>query len=255
MFKVLTLRQALLAAGMALTLPVMAQSIEVAGSSSVQKAIIEPVTAKAKEAGIDIKYLSVGSVKGLQMLIDGKVTAAAISELLEDSSAAARKAGSTIPANLKLTTVLTEKLVPIVHPENTVTALSKEQLQGLFSGKIANWKEVGGPDQAVSVVVPAASSGTRGVLDKSLMAGLKITGTAREMRTSAAEVADVARDKGGIGYVGSGTAEASKGKIKEISGPDVSRPLGFVTIGEPSADVKKMLDFLQKPDTKKLFAQ
>lgn len=200
--------------------------------------------------------LGVGTGKGMQMLFDGKVAVAAISDELADAVTAAKKAGAgSAPANLKMTTILKEQLVPIVHPDNKVTELSKDQLKSIFTGKTTNWKEVGGADLPIIVVAPVAGSGTRGVIDRQVLAGNAFVASVKEMRTSAGEVAEVAREKGAIGYVGSGTAEGAKGKVREAKGPDVHRPLAFVTVGDPSPDVKKFLEFLQTPDAKKLFLE
>lgn len=239
------------------SLPVLAAPLEIAGSTTVQKSIVEPVASKAKEVtGIEIKMLGVGTGKGMQMLFDGKVSVAAISDELADAVAAAKKAGaSNAPANLKMVTVLKDTLVPIVHPDNKVAALSKDQLQAIFSGKVTNWKDVGGADLPIVVVVPAAGSGTRGILEKHVLAGTPIFAAAKELRTATAELAEVARDKGAIGYVGAGVAESAKGKVRETKGPNVSRPLGFVTIGDPSPEVKKLFDFLQTAEAKKLFVE
>jgi ABC-type phosphate transport system substrate-binding protein len=86
-----------------------------------------------------------------------------------------------------------------------------------------------------------------------VLGGAAFAANAKELRTSAAEAVEVGRDKAAIGYVGSGTAEGAKGKVREVKGPDVHRPLGFVTVGEPSGEVKKFLDFLQTAEAKKLF--
>ncbi len=51
----------------------------------------------------------------------------------------------------------------IVNPQNTVTALTAPQLQDIFSGKIVNWKEVGGEDRAINIYDRDAASGTREV--------------------------------------------------------------------------------------------
>jgi phosphate transport system substrate-binding protein len=237
--------------------PARAQVLEVAGSSTVAKSIVEPSQAKLREAtGIELKMLSVGTGKGMQMLFDGKVKVAAVSASLDEAVDDAKKAGSVAaPAGLKLHTLLTDQLVPIVHNDNPVKELSREQLRGLLSGKLQNWKEVGGPDLAVLVVTGAPGSGTRGVLEKQLLAGQAFASGAKELRTSAAELAEVARDKAAIGYVGSGTAESAKGKIKELKAPALSRPLGLVTVGEPTPEVRKVLDYLLSTEAKKLFLQ
>lgn len=237
--------------------PAQAQALEVAGSSTVAKSIIDPSLTKLREAtGIELKMLSVGTGKGMQMLFDGKVKVAAVSASLEEAVDDAKKAGaSSVPPGLKLHTLVTDQLVPIVHNDNPLKELSREQLRGLLSGKVQNWKEVGGPDLAVLVVTGAPGSGTRGVIEKQLLAGQAFASSAKELRTSAAELAEVARDKAAIGYVGSGTAESAKGKIKELKAPPVSRPLGLVTVGEPSPEVRKLLDYLLSAEAKKLFLQ
>jgi len=44
-------------------------------------------------------------------------------------------------------TVANDALAVIVHPENPIKKLTKEQLKGIFTGKIVNWKDLGGKDQ------------------------------------------------------------------------------------------------------------
>ena len=89
--------------------------------------------------------LGVGTGKGMQMLIEGRVAVAAVSDELADAVASAKKAGVvTVPGNLKMTTIRKDQLVPIVHPDNKIAELTKDQLRGILSGKTTNWKEVGG---------------------------------------------------------------------------------------------------------------
>ena len=97
-----------------------AQTLEIAGSSTVAKTIIEPTLAKAREAtGLELKMLSVGTGKGMQMLFDGKVKVAAVSASLEEALEDAKKAGAGAPpAGLKLHTLVNDQLVPIAHNDN-----------------------------------------------------------------------------------------------------------------------------------------
>jgi phosphate transport system substrate-binding protein len=251
-----TRRQCVATVLCALLAPVaMATTLEVAGSTTVQKSIIDPTNAAAKGAtGIDVKMLPVGTGRGLAMLAEGRVTVAAVSDTLDDAVAAAKKAGmGTTPANLKFHPLVVEKLVPIVHPDNGVKSLSKDQLRDLFTGKLSNWKDVGGADMPVVLVVPAPGSATRGVLEKQVLGGAAIAASAKVLRTSAAELAEVARDKAAIGYVGDGAA--STAKVKQVAGPDVSRPLALVTIGDPSPEVAKLISYWKTAEAQKLFAK
>jgi phosphate transport system substrate-binding protein len=235
----------------------LAAPLEIAGSTTVNKTVVEPTVAAARAAtGIEPKMLAVGSIKGLQMLIEGRVKVAALSDTLEDAVAALKKAGtSSVPGNLKFSAVISEKLVPMVHPSNPVKALSRDQLRDLFSGKVENWKEVGGPDAPVALVVASANSGTRGVFDRAILGTLKAAPTAKEVRTASAEVAEVARNANAIGMVGEGTVASGDGKVKTVDGPDVSRTLGFVTQGDPTGDVAKLIAWWRTPEAQKLFTK
>jgi phosphate transport system substrate-binding protein len=235
-----------------------ANPLDIAGSTTVQKTIVEPVSARALAAvGLELKMLGVGTGKGMQMLFEGKVTVAAVADDLADAVEAARRAGATtVPENLKMVTILIDQIVPVVYPDNPVPELSKDQLKAILSGRITNWKDVGGSDQPILVVVGTPGSATRGVIEKQVLGGIGLfSPTAKEVRTTYAELSEVARDKGAIGCVGRASAQAAKGWVREVKAPSISRPIGFVTIGKPSTDVQKLYDFLKTPEAKKLFVE
>src|SRR5262249_2605218 len=66
----------------------------------------------------------------------------------------------------------------IVHPSNPIGGLSGEQIKKLYSGEIANWKEVGGPDGAVNLFMRDEASGTREVFWEMLLGRGKIAESA-----------------------------------------------------------------------------
>ena len=236
-----------------------AVTLEVPGSTTVQTRILEPGASALKaKTGIEVKMLPTGSGKGLLQLAEGKATVSAASEVLEEVIASAKKAAAetqktvSMPNDLMFHELASDEVVFIVNKDNPVSSLTKAQLKDLHTGKIANWKEVGGADMPVKVISGAPGSATRAVFQKQIMDGADYAKSMVEMRATPAEIGEVARDKGAIGVVSVAFAEAGANKVKTVKGPGLSRPLALVTVGKPTADVQMLIDFFRSAEGKKL---
>ncbi len=232
-----------------------AGALEIAGSTTVQKAVIEKVASRAQAAGMPLKMMGVGTGKGMVMLFEGRVSVAAVSDELVNAIASARKAGATqVPDGLQMHEITTSGVVPVVHPSNGVAALTHDQITGILTGKITRWSEVGGADAPISVVVPAEGSGTRGYIGKKILNGAAFTASAKVMRTSAAELNALRRDPNAFAVLGAGVARTAGTGVKPIDGPKFTRPLALVTIGGPNPEVAELLKFLRSDDVQGLLA-
>lgn len=236
----------------------MADNLEVSGSTTVQKRVFENADANLKTAtGMDIKFLPVGSGKGLMALAEGKVPVAATSETLIDTIESAKKAAKdmdisfTTPSNLVFHEIARDSIVVIVHKDNSVASLTKSQLKDLNTGKIKNWKEVGGPDLPVKVVTSHAGSATRAVFQKQVMDAAEYIAGAAEIRTTKEEINEVRKEKGGIGAVSESFVAANPGKVKIVKAPEIMRPLALITAGQPKPEVQKMIDYFRSAEGKK----
>lgn len=241
------------ALGLALNAPAHAAELTISGSTTVQKRIVEPGATKLKEAtGIEIKFLGVGTGKGVIALADGKVTVAAASETLAEAIDSAKKQATdsgtsfTAPADLKFHELAKDSIVVIVNKDNPVSNLSKDQLKAINTGKAKNWKEVGGPDLPIKVVTSHAGSATRNVFAKQMMDGAAYAADAVEVRTTREEINEVSKDKGAIGAVSEGFYEMNKGNAKLVKAPAITRPLGLITRGDASPELQKVVDFYVK---------
>ena len=114
------------------------------------------------------------------------------------------KFGETMKAK-KLGEDLTEAIIAydalavVVHPSNPVNQLTREQLEGIFRGKITNWKEVGGEDRKIS---RETSSGTYEFFKESVLKNKNYMAGSLSMPATGAIIQSVSQTKGAIGYVG-----------------------------------------------------
>ena len=84
----------------------------------------------------------------------------------------------------------------------TVKSLTKQQLTDIFTAKVTNWKELGGPDEPIVLVTRPKTSGTRALFAKYALAGAEeASNKALETDNSGLLVQSVAQNKGAIGYV------------------------------------------------------
>src|SRR5690242_9470437 len=89
-----------------------------------------------------------------------------------------------------------------VHAENPVAELSIDQLEQIFTGKIRNWKQVGGNDLPITVYSRENSSGTYEFFKEHILKGQDFTSSAQTMPGTAALLQAVSKDPKGIGYGG-----------------------------------------------------
>jgi len=97
-----------------------------------------------------------------------------------------------------------------VSADNSVKELSLPQLELIFTGKIRNWKEVGGNDAPITVYSRENSSGTYEFFKEHVLKGKDFAASAQTMPGTAAVLQAVAKDKNGIGYGGAAYGAGAK---------------------------------------------
>ena len=97
-----------------------------------------------------------------------------------------------------------------VNADNAVKELTLDQLEGIFTGKIKNWKSVGGPDLSITVYSRENSSGTYEFFKENVLKGKDFASSAQTMPGTAAVLQAVGKDKGGIGYGGGAYGAGAK---------------------------------------------
>jgi phosphate transport system substrate-binding protein len=112
-----------------------------------------------------------------------------------------------------------------VQESNLVKELSLDQLERIFTGKVKNWKEVGGNEGPITVYSRENSSGTYEFFKEHVLKGKDFAASAQTMPGTSALVQAVSKDNGGIGYGGAAYAKGTKAlKIKKDDGSPAIEP-------------------------------
>ena len=167
-------------------------TVTLAGSTSMQKlceAMIESFEEVYPDITVTAEYT--GSGAGLESLAAGKTDIGNASRALKDGE---KETGAV--ENV----VAIDGIAVITHKDNTVDNLTSEQLTDIYTGKITNWKDLGGADEAIVVLGREAGSGTRGAFEELLKVDDQCK-YAQELDSTGGVLAKVASTPGSIGYV------------------------------------------------------
>jgi len=213
------------------------------GAASVIDALVGPHRpAVESSTGVEVVVEKSNAGRGLKDLIEGRCDAALVSASLEASLEAARTAGlaQAPPAELRMDAVGSSEVVFVVHPANPVGSLTWEQLRDIHTGKLANWREVGGPDLPIAVFKDAAASATRGLVKQVVLGGAEYAPGARAVAQVKEVTTAVAGNQGGIGALG--LEFVVPGQVRVVETRKLERPLAFVTRGEPAEPLRKVIE-------------
>ncbi len=219
-----------------------------APAEDIFKKIKDPME---KEIGLKLVLIDSGPDAALMALDKGEVDAATAGLTFGDWLELMAKKGYAIPdKNVYKYRVIGKDIIRVIaHKDINVQQLSKEQLQGVFTGKITNWKEVGGPDLPIVVVFGSQIAGTHAAFQKQAMSGAAYAKNVKE----AANAPDVKEKvKATPGAVGLAPATLVDAGVCAPKIPEVGRAITLVTRSEPSATVIKMLDYIRGPGKKYL---
>ncbi|WP_066634612.1 phosphate ABC transporter substrate-binding protein [Desulfolucanica intricata] len=214
-------------------------SIKIAGSTSmlpITEALAQYYQKKHPE--IHVNVLGGDSTIGMQGVVNDIVDISALSRTLTPSE----------QKNLNYYVIAKDELYIIVHPQNPITKMKITQVQEIYNGKITNWRQLGGPDQVISVIAREEGSGTHSVFKDVVMSkDTNITEEAAIMPSTGAVKAAVARDRYAIGYISSNylskevkTLIISHGNQESES---LARSLVYVTKKQVSPQTRDFLEF------------
>jgi len=182
-------------------------TVSIKGSTTVlpiAQAVAEAYMKVNPETNISIS--GGGSGDGIKALLDKSTDIAMSSRDLKKEELSLAEQNGVKPA---VKTVAIDAIVPIVHPKSKVSNLTIDQLAMIYTGKITNWKEVGGDDLQIVLVSRDSSSGTFESWGQLVLKGEKVTPKAQLQASNGAVVQVVSKNRYAIGYVGIGYLDKS----------------------------------------------
>jgi phosphate transport system substrate-binding protein len=243
----------------------MAAGIAVAGNA--KKVVVDGSTtvgpiAKAfaeyymgKHTDVNITVSESGSGNGAKSLINAACDLATMSRPMKNSEMKAAQDAGILPIEH---IVAMDGIAVVVHPSNPLANLTVDQIRDIYTGKIRNWKELGGPDQPIVVISRDTNSGTYESFETMVLKGAKIAGNVEYVGSNGAIRQRVLNTPAAIGYVGLAFIEGVKALT--VNGIEVtpetvtskkypiSRPLYMYTNGRPKQGTA-LYDFISLAET------
>lgn len=234
-----------------------AQQVIINGSTTVL-----PVVQKAGEAfmashpGTELSISGGGSGNGIKALIEKQCDVAMSSRDIKDKEKDAAAKNGITPLR---TAIAIDAIVPVVHPANKVGALTLAQLRDIYTGKVTNWKDLGGEDAQIVAISRDTSSGTFESWEELVMNKERVSPRALMQASNGAVVQTVSKNKNAIGYVGLGYVDKSTRPVT-VDGVSpsaetaiskqwpIARELYIFTNGAPQGAVKEFVEYLVAPD-------
>lgn len=210
--------------------------------------------------GVAIQVTGGGSGVGIAALINGSTEICQASRNMKDSEKKKLREryfslGVEIP-------VAKDGVTIYVHEKNPVSELTLAQIGDIYTGKITNWKQVGGTDSKIVLYGRENSSGTYVFFREKALRNADYSASMQSLPGTAAVVNAVSKDPSGIGYGGAAYAKGvkelsiktDKGSYRPIaehvkSGSyPLARDLYWYLRSKPSGEVKKLVDWVLSPE-------
>jgi phosphate transport system substrate-binding protein len=207
----------------------------------------------SENPGLSIAYEGVGSSSGMKGVLSGTFSLGGASRDLKQSE---------LDAGLVPVVIAKDGISVVVNGNVTVANLSLAQLSDIYTGKIKNWKAVGGADATIVVCNRDESSGTRGAFQEIVLGKNEYRKDAQICKENGDVAQTVASTPNAIGYVGLGFVETvinGGGKALMIEGVapsvetvingsyKVSRGLNVATKGPATGIEKAFIDYCLSP--------
>jgi phosphate transport system substrate-binding protein len=233
----------------ALLQPATAETISVYGSSTFYSQLMQPLqSAIEAKSGHKLMVVSNKSSLGIMALFEKRADLAMISASLESQIAALKRTNPSLEfGKLNNFPVMQIRASFAVNPRNAVRNVGIDQIRKILRGEITNWKEIGGTDTPIRVVIVRGGGGVPTAIEDELLDGKPITATehAIYVQSGVHVMAVVGQEPGALGLAQLNLVQ--KHKLPELkTDRTVDQLLNFVSLGEPTAAMRAVIKATQE---------
>lgn len=228
--------------------------ITIEGSTSVYP--VATALAKAymeKNPGVKIDVQGGDSEAGVNNVKAGKV----------DIGMSSRNLTGTESLGLSQYNLGKDPVAIIVNLENPVNSISTGELNNIYSGKTANWEELGGNNQKITPVIREKGSGTRYDFEQYIMDGDEYASNVVVATSTYGALQTVAVSSGTIGYVSNNALNSEVKTLKinnvtltqenvENGSYTLTRSMLFLVKGSATGEIKDFIEFSMSPEGQKI---
>lgn len=216
--------------------------------------------------GTSIQVTGGGSGTGIAALINGATDICESSRPMKDKEK--EMVRSRHGKDVKEIPVALDGVTIYVHQANPVQSLTRAEIKGIYTGRITNWKDVGGKDERIVAYSRENNSGTYIFFKEHVLDNEDFARQIQTLPGTAAVVNAVSKDPASIGYGGVAYASGIREvPIRPEGGGEpilpsletvrsgrypLSRNLFFYTIGEPAGAAKDFIDWVLGPEGQKI---
>jgi len=248
-----------------LAAPASVQTIKNKGSDTlVNLALAWAEVYMGEHPDVRISVTGGGSGTGIAAMVNGTVDIANASRKMKPEEIQAAQANGISPVQF---VVARDAIAVVVHPSNPVDRLTLQQISNIYTGKITNWRYVGGEDRPIVLLSRESNSGTYVYFLENVIrlgdkkSDLLFSSDTLLMPSSEGISVEIRQNPNAIGYDGLGyvtpdqkmvaVARDDKGSyvlpavetVNDGSYP-ISRPLYMYTAGEPSGQIRAYMDWV-----------
>jgi phosphate transport system substrate-binding protein len=210
-----------------------------------------------KASGIKLTLLDARSPAAWAQLDKGEVDAAAagLSWPAWKQSIAATK-GLRLPQDSEVTLVqiATDQIQVLTHAGTLLLELSQDELKAIFSGRVTNWKALGGDDAPIILLLDPSQIATNDTFRAQILGQEPFGPSTWTAPKGTTLLQAVAATPHAIGFAPKASQESLK--VNSPMTPEVARPILLLVKGpKPSANVQKLLDYLKSDEGKKFIVR